>query len=119
MPIKTTGAELKAFYNDEKYWGKTQDSSTDIWHEELVIEVNGVEQPDGYSIDDNLKDEDQVNILNGYVMSNQVEFAERSLESFFKAWRKIQNTAYLSVEVPKDKLEAVRAAILAAGGKLK
>lgn len=118
METKTTGAELKAFNNDDSYWGKSADSSVDIWHDEMVLEVNGVEMPDGFPIED-LKDEDQVRILNGYVMSNQEGVADQSLESFFKAWRKIQNTVHLAVEVPKQKLESVRAAILAAGGKIK
>ena len=34
----------------------------------------------------------------------------------FKRWRKKQSTVYLSVSVPKDKVDAVRAAIKAAGG---
>ncbi|HCL4132348.1 TPA: hypothetical protein N2C61_003455 [Pseudomonas aeruginosa] len=120
MATKTTGAELKAFYNDDAYWQKSAaNSSDDIWHDEVVLEVNGVEQPDDFSINEDLKDEDQVKIVYGQVLSNRDDFADRSFESFFKAWRKQQNTIYLAVAVPKDKVEAVRAAILAAGGSIK
>ncbi|EPG8943854.1 hypothetical protein L4Z64_001261 [Pseudomonas aeruginosa] len=120
MATKTTGAELRAFYNDDAYWQKSDDTkSDDIWHEELVLEVNGVEQSDDFSISNDLKDEDQVKIVYGHVLSSRDDFADRSFESFFKAWRKQQNTVYLSVAVPKEKLDAVRAAILAAGGSIK
>ena len=37
----------------------------------------------------------------------------------FRRWRKQQTTEYLSVEVPKDKADAVRSAITAAGGRVK
>jgi len=113
MATKTNGAELKAFYNDDAYW------TDDIWHEELTLEVNGVERSDDFSINEDLKGEDQVTIVDGAVLSNLEDFKDRSFESFFKAWRKQQNTVYLSVAVPKEKLDAVRAAILAAGGSVK
>lgn len=120
MATKTTGAELRAFYNDDTYWLKSGDGkSDDLWHEELVLEVNGVEQPDDYSINEDIKDEDQVKIVYGHVLSTREGFADCSFEAFFKAWRKQQNTVYLSVTVPKEKLAAVRAAILAAGGSVK
>ena len=120
MATKTTGAELRAFYNDDAYWLKSGDGkSDDVWHEELVLEVNGIEQSDDFSINQDLKDEDQVKIVYGHVLSTSEGFEGRSFESFFKTWRKQQNTVYLSVAVPKEKLDAVRAAILAAGGSVK
>lgn len=120
MPTKTNGAELKAFYLDDAYWRKSSEKSTDdVWHEDLVLLVNGAEQPDDFSITTDLRDEDEVTITSGWVMSNVPTFKERSFEAFFKAWRKAQDTAFLSVSVPKDKLEAVKAAIRAAGGSVK
>ena len=120
MPMKTTGAELRAFYNDDTYWQVSNDGNgADIWCDELVLEVNGVEAPDSFSINEDLKDEDQVTITYGYVMSSNVDFTDRSFESFFKAWRKKQDTVLLSVSVSKENVEAVRAAILAAGGIIK
>ncbi|HEJ2342309.1 TPA: hypothetical protein ACWLUJ_006169 [Pseudomonas aeruginosa] len=120
MATKTNGAELKAFYNDDAYWLKGADGNSDeLWHEDLTLVVNGAEQAEDFSITEDLKDEDQVTIVDGAVLSNRDDFADRSFESFFRAWRKLQNTAYLSVTVPKEKLEAVRAAILAAGGSVK
>jgi hypothetical protein len=120
LTTKTHGAELKAFYNDDGYWLKTPDSKIDdVWHEELCLLVNDVEQVDDFSITGDLKDEDRVTIVDGLVTSSRDDFADRTFESFFKTWRKQQNTAYIAVTVPKDKLEAVRAAIKAAGGSIK
>lgn len=113
MATKTNGAELKAFYNDDAYWGEN------LWHEDIVLVVNGAEQPDGFSISEDLKDEDLVTIVDGVVLSSSDEVDDRSFESYFKAWRKQQSTAYLAVTVPKEKLDAVRAAIKAAGGTIK
>ena len=41
-----------------------------------------------------------------------------SLESFFKKWRKKQNTATLIVECDLAKIDAMKAAVKAAGGKI-
>lgn len=119
MATKTTGAELKAFYNDDSYWQKDSGPvDDDIWHEDLVLKVNGVVQPSEFSISVDLKDEDQVIIVDGLIMSRQPEFKNRSFETFFKAWKKQQSIVYLAVTVPIEKMEAVRAAILAAGGTI-
>ena len=40
------------------------------------------------------------------------------LEAHFKKWRKEQSVQFLTVEVPKDKAEAVIEAIKANGGKV-
>lgn len=118
MSVKTHGAELKAFYTDESYWKRTANGGDDLWYDDLVLMVNGKEVED-FSIQNDLKDEDKVTIVAGIVRSNDENLVPaRSFESFFKAWRKEQNTAYLCVTVSRDKLEAVRAAILAAGGKI-
>jgi len=41
-----------------------------------------------------------------------------SLETYFRRWRKKQTTTFLTVECDHTKLEAVKAAIKAAGGKI-
>ena len=48
-----------------------------------------------------------------------------SFETYFKHWRRTQkaalastNVTLLSVTAPNDKLEAIKAAIIAAGGKV-
>ncbi len=118
MATKTTGVELKAFYNDEDFWKRSVDGKVwDIWHEGLILLVNGQEQSEDFSIEKDLQDDDAVTIPVGglvYLPPDQ----DCSFESFFKKWRKQQNTAHLSVSVPKEKLEAVKAAIRAAGGSV-
>lgn len=111
--IKTTGAEWKAFNLADAYWGE-------FYLDDEAITVNGKEI-DPYDYEPSkLNDADEVKIDGGYVV-DQAKGSDReySLDTFFKRWRKQQTTEYLSVEVPKDKADAVRAAIVAAGGKVK
>ncbi|MBM3105582.1 hypothetical protein IIE18_10565 [Pseudomonas sp. V1] len=115
MPTKTTGAELKAFYSDDEFWNPN--GADDVWQEELELEVNGVVKDDSFSIEMDLKPEDQVRIMAGWVQSTDGS-VDLSFETYFKRWKKQQDTAYLSVQAPKDKLDAIRAAIIAAGGKV-
>jgi hypothetical protein len=110
--IKTTGAEWKAFLHDDAYWGE--------WaFEDQCYIVNG----NSLGMDaheDTFADTDAVKVDGGYVW-DQAEGSEKTspLSAFFSKWRKQQTTEFLSVEVPKEKADAVRAAIVAAGGKVK
>lgn len=111
--IKTTGAEWKAFNADNVYWAE-------FCVEEEVVAVNGFEV-DPYSFEaDTLADADKVTVDGGLV-SDQADGSDKeySLDTFFRRWRKQQTTEFLSVEVPKEKAQAVKAAIVAAGGKVK
>ena len=47
-----TGAELKAFYNDDKFWLKSDDPRADdgAWHEDVILSVNDEEQTEDFSI---------------------------------------------------------------------
>lgn len=112
MATKTSGAEIKAFYRDDAYWPDDKDGN--VWHDDLLLEVNGTESDD-VNIDE-LQSSDQVKIVDGYILSHGVYKVDCSFESYFKKWRKEQNTAFISAKVPKDKLDAVKAAIKAAGG---
>lgn len=120
MATKTCGTELKAFYADRDYWVVSPDSNgDDAWYEGLVLEVNGLEQGDDFSIISDLQNGDMVTIVTGEVFANRENFPITSFEEFFNAWKELQRTVHLAVTVPKDKQEAVRAAILAAGGSIK
>jgi len=111
--IKTTGAEWKAFNADNTYWGE-------FYMEDEVITVNG-EPVDEYSFDvESLNDADKVTVDGGWVADQAAgSDKEYNLNTFFNRWRKQQTTEFLSVEVQKEKADAVRAAIVAAGGKVK
>jgi hypothetical protein len=110
--IKTNGAEIRAFWNDQPYWGE-------FAVDDEVITVNGDEIQAGEFNPDKLADSDKVTIDGGYVW-DQTPGSDKdgSLHLFFNKWRKAQTTVYLAVEVHKDKADAVREAIKSAGGRL-
>lgn len=117
MATKTTGAELKAFYDDKDFWPESI-PNVSIWFEEVTLKVNGLERDQAFSIADDLQVGDEVTILTGCVLSEGERHVDISFEAYFKKWRKLQNNVHLSVSVPKDKLDAVKAAIKAAGGSV-
>lgn len=112
MATKTTGAEMKAFIQSD--WGDG------VYMTGYAIDVNGERFDEfGESFEEeDLNPTDKVVIVAGSVVNDESD-SEVSLQTFFKRWKKIQSTAYLSVECSKEKLEAVMAAIVAAGGKVK
>jgi hypothetical protein len=111
--IKTTGAEWKAFNADNAYWAE-------FYVEDELVTVNG-EAVDEHTFEANsLADADKVTVDGGWVADQATgSDKEYSLDTFFRRWRKQQTTEYLSVEAPKEKADAVRVAIVAAGGKVK
>jgi hypothetical protein len=110
MTTKTTGAEFWRFYNDRNFWPEGS------WHDDTLILVNGEEVGD-YTRE-TIPDDAKVVIEGGIVYLDERGKDDVAFESYFRRWRRVQSTASLTVEVPKDKLEAVKAAIRAAGGKV-
>jgi hypothetical protein len=111
--IKTTGAEFKRFYDDPEVW------QGDAFHEGELITVNGVEIEEGYFDHSKLSDDDIVTVEGGVIYADGNGDEERgSMESCFRLWRKAQNCIFFNVEAPKDKVDAIKAAIKAAGGKV-
>lgn len=111
--IKTTGAEWKTFNADNVYWGE-------FYMEDEMVTVNG-EPVDEHTLDvDTLADSDKLTVDGGWV-ADQTPGSDKeyNLETFFRRWQKQQSTAFLAVEVPKEKVDAVREAIVAAGGRVK
>ena len=112
MPIKTTGAEFKRFYSDKEWWPKGR------WHEGEDVKING-EDVDSTEADlGSVVDTDRLSISGGFVYDDNNDTDCGSLESYFRKWRKQQTNIFLSVECPKDRVDAVKAAITAAGGKV-
>lgn len=114
MPTKTTGAEYKAYLEekDPQWWPEN------AYMDDEVLTVNGKSNENDFSFDSSkLEDSDVVVIECGSYFKDLVS-ESTSLEAHFKRWRKAQNTAWCSFECPKDKLDAVKAAIKAAGGKV-
>lgn len=118
MTVKCVGAEFKRFYNDPEYWVSPERSPDDYtWHDDGMIAVNDVEQPYGIEVE-KLNDTDRVSINGGVVFGQVVGPKEPSLENYFKRWRKAQNTTSIVVDCPKEKLDAILAAIKASGGSV-
>ena len=113
MTVKTTGAEFKKFYEDQNLWPE------DVWHEEARLFVDDVEQVDGGIDINNLSDSATVTIEGGVLLGVLWEDGDGpSLETYFLRWKKLQSTVCFNVECDKSIVDAVKAAIRAAGGKV-
>ena len=109
--IKTTGAEFKAFYADKIAWPE------DAWHEGETITVDG-EVDDDYDFDiEQIADAAKVTIEGGIVFKDDKATDGPTMESYFRAWRKRQNTATLSVTVDKAKESQLRELLKEFGAK--
>lgn len=110
MTVKTIGAEFKRFYSDDSIW------LTGMYHEDEEVTINGDQCIDfDYK---NTPDDAVVTVSGGVVCGPQFDENEPSLETFFKRWRKAQTTASFVVECDLAKLDAVKAAIQTAGGRV-
>ena len=103
---KTIGAVLKRFYDDETAW------PDGAWHEDELLLVNGDEWDQGIT---EIPDNAIVNISGGAVFGLP-NGGEPSLELHFRRWRLRQTTTTILVECDLAKLDAIKAAIKAAGG---
>lgn len=114
MAVKTSGAEFKLFYDDVRFWPQ-DDGKT--WHDDEVITVNGVMLADGVDTEA-MPDDAAVTVEGGMVFGPQWDGDEPSLEAYFKRWRKLQTTRTVLVECDASNLDAVKAAVKAAGGRV-
>lgn len=120
MPTKTTVAEFVAFYNDPEVW------ANEAWYEDARLVAGGVELGDDIdwsSIPSSLTAADVITIDGGVLLRPKKPSAMSSADAFdfeavFKAWRKRQTTATVSVSVPKDRLDDLKAFLKGLGGKV-
>lgn len=105
--IKTTGIEFKRFYNDKTIW------LDGMCHEDEVLLVDGAYP--GELPYESIPDDAVVTIQDGGVFGLSDE-KDTSFENFFRLWQKRGELRTLVVECPVDQLEAVKAAVHAAGG---
>jgi hypothetical protein len=115
MSVKTTGAEYKAYMNesDPKWWSK------DAYMDDELLTVDGKSTSEQDNFDSSHLSDDAIVIIEGGTYHQSYDDDNPiSLESHFKRWRKAQTTVRIAVEVHKDKLEALKAAIKLAGGKV-
>ena len=109
--VKVTGSEWKRFYADAEAW------PDGAWHEDEDITVDGKTPGDDFDFSA-VPDVAMLTVTGGVVYWKDTDEGP-SLEAHFKRWRKRQTTTVLVVEVPHEAAEAVRAAIAAAGGKVR
>lgn len=109
--VKTTGIEWKRFYSDKQFW------PDGVWHDDEFITIDG-ENANPDTCLSEVPDEAKMTIDGGFVMFPDSDGEGPSLESYFKKWRKAQNTEFFVCEAPKDKSDAIRQAIKDAGGKI-
>lgn len=117
-----TGAEFKRYLNDKSpdCWGP--DDGT-IYVDESVLEING-EETEAWG-EDTIADTDVIRITGGYIGGMEKKNGDpvdMTFDQHFKKWRKKQTTGTLLVEYDTSNpavLQALLAAIKAAGGKVK
>lgn len=108
MATKTTGLEFNRFYAEP--WPDGQ------YHEDVELTING-ESKDEW--DDIIINDTDIIVIIGGIVCNDNDGSCVSFESFFKKWRKKQQTRILMVEVTADKLDNLVDVIKSAGGKIK
>ncbi|MFW6855414.1 hypothetical protein ACODYM_29405 [Burkholderia gladioli] len=111
MPVNTTGAEFKRFYNDPTIWKK------DVWHDDVILMVDGVQLDEGSELDQML-DAAIVKIESGVVYLNGDASDDVPLDALFRRWRRTQTHRVMQVEVPTARYDELRAAFTALGGKV-
>lgn len=109
--VKTTGAELKAFCQDERYWDDGK--GCNLWPADVVLNIDGqeVSNPEINSIPDDAV----VEILKGVVMS--VDSAGDNIDEYFTKWKFAQTHVGVVCGIPRDKLEEFKVLVADFGGK--
>lgn len=112
MTVTTTGAEFNRFCADQDFWPK----HVSVSFEDEDLRVNGkrVTTADEYY---GICSADVVTIKGGIVYHPELKGRPPSYETYFKRWRDAQTRQTFQVECDSSVLDAVLAAIKAAGGK--
>ena len=108
MSKTITGAALIAFYADDAAWPENSyQDDTEFLHNGVKV----TELPD-------LKPDDQVEILDGYVYAEDPDKDPISLKTYFKRWEKKQNEVRWVISFDREKEAPVRAALSTLGVKV-
>lgn len=116
MATKTTGAEFKAFIQDEAYW------KGDAYFEDELLIINGEHRYDDLDLDYTSIEDAAIITIEGGVVHDSPHWADKenpSLETFFRRWKKQRETQTLVIEVNKSRLIEVKAALKGLGISLK
>lgn len=108
MSLKVTGAEWKKFYDDDTVW------AGEAYQDDCLILVDGVNADEGEGIDlSKISDTAKVEVCSGYIVRHTDDGDEHfDILKVFKAWSKKQNVVFVTLGVPKDRLEEFTALVL-------
>jgi hypothetical protein len=112
MGIKLTGAEWKTFMDDEAVW-------SDHYMDDDVIIMDGITYGDDRT--HNLPEvapTARIEVVSGVICCEEPPYEYQDLVSAIRRWKKAQTTISFVVEIHKDKADAVKSAVKAAGGKV-
>jgi hypothetical protein len=118
MPTKTTVAEFRDFYNDPAVW------ANEAWYDGLAITIDGKDVDDVFdwaNLPPEILPSSAMTISGGAIFrkSNDCEREiDTDLEKEFKLWRKARASTTVSITVPNEKLDALKAFVKDLGGKL-
>jgi len=112
MTIKTNGLIWKRYYSDFGAWPEGW------FHEDEILTVNGIVADDEEYILSDIPDDAVVSVSGGAIYNADSELQRLSVEGHFRKWLKKQQVASVLVEVHKNNLDALKAAIVTAGGKI-
>lgn len=106
--MKTTGKELKAFWNDKGVWTEGD------WVDSFYVNLNG-EDTEHMDVE-KLEDSDVVTIHEGVFVRDRTQ-EDWDLKVIFRRWRKKQTMATVVCEVPNDKVDDLKAFLKTIKGK--
>lgn len=106
MSIKTNGKTFKQYYDDKEFW------PDETYHDDTVIIVDGEEGGDtDYA---KIADTATVEIVDGVIFMRGKQDDDIDFCKHFRRWMKKQTQISIVFDIPKDKEDAVRAAVKAA-----
>jgi hypothetical protein len=118
--IRTTVGEFRSFLADD--YGREDDG----WFEEICFFLDGDDEPledDDCifcdTLDTSLSPATSLRFQGGVLVFPIDRHKESlSVEALFKKWRKLQTTAVLAIEIDKDRVEEIKTAVKALGGRV-
>ena len=110
MSVKTTGLEFKRFYQDSSVW------VDGMWHDDLDLVVDGKEYDPSSEVVA-IGDTAKVTVVGGCVfLPGDDDTVE--ITTLFKRWRRAQTHSVMVIEVPNERVDAVKASLAAVNVKV-
>ena len=119
MPTKTTVSEFRDFYTDPAVSSKDGD-----WYDGVFITIDGTDLDDDFDWSNpppEILPGASVTISSAAIFGkseNSEREIDTELEKEFKRWREAKTSTTVSVTVPNEKIEALKAFVKDLGGKV-